>query len=67
MPASPENLRRLLSPRHIAFIGGSDATLDLITKTLRVRNLGVGVDGAWACLWRGSRVCSWTVAYDTAV
>jgi acyl-CoA synthetase (NDP forming) len=25
MPASPENLRRLLSPRHIAFIGGSDA------------------------------------------
>ena len=25
MPASPENLRRLLSPRHIAFIGGNDA------------------------------------------
>ncbi|MCP4388958.1 MAG: acetate--CoA ligase family protein, partial [Gammaproteobacteria bacterium] len=25
MPASPENLRRLLFPRHIAFIGGSDA------------------------------------------
>ncbi|MDH3634945.1 MAG: acetate--CoA ligase family protein [Gammaproteobacteria bacterium] len=25
MPGLPENLRRLLSPRHIAFIGGSDA------------------------------------------
>ncbi len=25
MAGSPENLRRLLSPRHIAFIGGSDA------------------------------------------
>ncbi|TDJ22601.1 MAG: CoA-binding protein, partial [Gammaproteobacteria bacterium] len=25
MAASPENLQRLLNPRHIAFIGGSDA------------------------------------------
>ena len=25
MPASPENLNRLFNPRHIAFIGGSDA------------------------------------------
>lgn len=25
MPVLPENLRRLLSPRHIAFVGGSDA------------------------------------------